>query len=312
MTSATAPGKIILFGEHAVVYGRPAIAVPVRQVQAMAEVSDLPGSGPGVVRLEAPDIGFSAWLRDTPHNHPLARVVRLTLQELRLTHLPAFHLRVTSSIPIAAGLGSGTAVSVAAIRAISQHFGTPLPPERVSALSFEIEKIHHGTPSGIDNTVIAYEQPVYYVRGQPLGAFDIPVSFPLLIIDSGRPSPTSVAVSRVRERWQREFERCESLFDAIGMTAENAIVAIESGRIEDLGPLMNHNQAMLESLGISTPILDRLIAVAREAGALGAKISGAGMGGSIIALAEPAYTEPVIRAARDAGAPRVLVTEIGP
>jgi len=164
--SASAPGKIILFGEHAVVYGQPAIAVPVTQVRARAIVTAEPRQPAGSVRIQAPIIGLEAWLAELLPEDPLASVARLVFAELGLSQPPALTIRVTSTIPVAAGLGSGAAVSVAIIRALSEFLGRRLPAERVSALAYEVEKLHHGTPSGIDNTVIAYARPVYFVRRQ--------------------------------------------------------------------------------------------------------------------------------------------------
>ena len=105
--SATAPGKIILFGEHAVVYGRPAIAVPVQQVRARVVVTARPRGQPGEVRVLAPDIGLDARLADLSENQPLAKVIRSVLSALGISFPPACTVRVTSTIPVAAGMGSG-------------------------------------------------------------------------------------------------------------------------------------------------------------------------------------------------------------
>jgi mevalonate kinase len=311
MTLASAPGKIILFGEHAVVYGRPAIAVPVRQVRATAEVIDLQQAAPSRIKLEAPDIRFSEWLHEAI-DHPIARIVQLCLRELGATDFPSLCVRVTSTIPIAAGLGSGAAVSVAVARALGKHLGHPFPPERLSALAYQVEQLHHGTPSGIDNTVVAFERPVYFVRGQPPSPFEIPTPFHIVIADSGQPSPTAVAVGQVRQRWQADCEREEALFDAIGQTTDKARSAIETGRIEEVGPLMDQNQVLLEALGVSTPALQGLLSAARATGARGAKLSGAGLGGNMIALVDPEQAEAVEAALKQAGAIRTIRTEVGP
>jgi mevalonate kinase len=149
--SASAPGKIILFGEHAVVYARPAIAVPVQQVRAKAIVTAEPHSAPGVVRLRAPDIRLDAALGDLPEEHPLAAAVwRRGCHE---THPPpSLPIQVTSSIPIAGEWARG-AVTWQSARLLSL-LGSPVSDEEVSSLAYEVEVIHHGTSSGIDNTVI--------------------------------------------------------------------------------------------------------------------------------------------------------------
>ena len=155
---SAAPGKAILFGEHAVVYGRPAIAVPVTEVVAVVTAESTPeGNG---LNLVAPDLKTSLSLSTAPENEPLALAARLTLIHLSVPE-PNASLIIRSTVPIASGLGSGTAVTTALIRALAALLGHTIPTADVSDLVFEVEKLHHGTPSGIDNTVIAYEQPIY-------------------------------------------------------------------------------------------------------------------------------------------------------
>ncbi len=312
MSFGDAPGKAILFGEHSVVYDRPAIAVPVRQIRASAKIEDIRGAAPGQVRIVAPQTGVDSWLETCDPGHPLARIVLLTLEELRTKDFPSIKIHITSSIPIAAGLGSGAAVSVAITRAICAHFHAELPLERQSVLAFEVEKLHHGTPSGIDNAVVTYDQPVYFVKGREPEPFHIANPFLLLIGDTGVESPTAEAVSLVRRRWQEDPHRLEALFDAIGDTARSGRAAIESGQTFDLGPLMNHNQSLLEAIGVSSAELNWLIQTARGAGALGAKLSGAGLGGNMIALVDHESVERVEIALRRGGARSVLLTEVAP
>jgi len=312
MTTASAPGKIILFGEHAVVYGRPAIAVPIRQVQARAEVEDLPGERPGRIRLEAPDIGRSLWLHEAGKDDPLARAVRLALDELAIDPPPPTLIRIDSTIPVASGLGSGAAVTIALLRALSAHWGRPLSDVRLSALAFEVERLHHGTPSGIDNTVIVYERPVYFRRGQPIEYITVAEPLHLVIAVSGQPSPTAVAVAKVRERWQADRGAVEALFDAIARLVEEARRALEGNTTASLGSLMDENHALLSRLGVSTPALDRLVGAARQAGAAGAKLSGGGLGGNIIAAADPGRAAAIERSLRLAGAVQTISTQVRP
>ncbi len=312
MTTASAPGKIILFGEHAVVYGRPAIAVPVRQVRAQAAVEDLPGESPGRIRLEAPDIGRSLWLPQAGSDDPLARAVRLVLEALGMRDPRPVRVRVTSSIPVASGLGSGAAVTVAIVRALSAHWEHPLPDETVSELAYEVEKIHHGTPSGIDNTVIVHQRPVYFQRGRPIQSLTVAQPLHLVIAISDQPSPTAVAVARVREHWESDPQAAEADFDAIGRLVDQARRALEEGPAARLGPLMDENHALLARMGVSTPALDRLVDAARCAGAYGAKLSGGGLGGNIIAACDPSRAEAIERALLEAGATQTITTQVNP
>lgn len=308
--SASAPGKVILFGEHAVVYGRPAIAVPVLQVRAKAIVNMDPRSAPGVVKLQAPDIGLETTLADLPEGHPLAAVLLKAATAMKLSHIPACTIKISSNIPIAGGMGSGAAVSVAILRAFSASLGHPLSDEQVSEISYEVEVIHHGTPSGIDNTVITYAKPVYFVKGRGIETLRVKRPFTLVIGDTGIQSPTSRVVSDVHKAWESAPAQFEGLFDAAGTIAAGARKAIEAGSVDALGPLMDENQALLYKMGVSSPELDKLIEVARSSGALGAKLSGAGRGGNMIALVTPETASKVAAMIADAGAVRTIVTEI--
>ncbi len=308
--AATAPGKIILFGEHAVVYGHPAIAVPVQQVHARAMLQARPFAAAGEMSIYAPDIDLETTPAQLPADHPLAAALRLTLEELNIQRIPACALRITSTIPMAAGLGSGAAVSVAIIRAWSAFLGHPLPAERVCALAYEVEKLHHGTPSGIDNTVITYEQPVYFTKGQPIERLQVARQFTIVIGDTGIVSPTAVAVGDVRKAWQKHKDHYEALFDAAGAMAGSARQAIENGAVELLGPLMDANHGVLVKMGVSCPELDALVTASRKAGAWGAKLSGGGRGGNMIALVSAEHAEHVSQALLAAGAVRTITTQV--
>ncbi|MBI4772418.1 MAG: mevalonate kinase [Chloroflexi bacterium] len=318
--TASAPGKVILFGEHAVVYGRPAIAAPVMGVQATASVTPNPAGG---IRLLAPDLGEDQPLAALPADHPLGTVIRAALAELYgrpggspshpgVSPLPDLLIRVTSEIPIASGLGSGAAIATAIVRALALSAGRPLADEEVSRLVYQSEKLYHGAPSGVDNTVIAFRRPVYFVRGQPLTALTVPVPFHLVIGDTGVASPTKLAVEAVRRAWEAGPARYEALFDEAEQLARAARGAIEGGEPQRLDPLMDHNHALPAEMGVSTPELERLVAAARAAGAGGAKLSGGGRGGNMIALVTETTAPAVTRALLAAGAPHALLTLVGP
>jgi mevalonate kinase len=298
---------VILFGEHAVVYGQPAIAVPVTQVRATATVETAPpGSGLAII---ASDLGESISLATAPQDEPLAAAARRTLTHL-LVPEPDTTLTISSTIPIASGLGSGAAVSAALVRALAGFLGHTLEPAQVSALVFEVERIHHGTPSGIDNTVVAYEQPVYFVRGRPAERLPVGAPFTLLIGDTGARSPTKHVVERVRQAQEHNPARYDALFDQIGDIANEARRAIEIGDVDGLGPLMDDNHELLIELRVSSSKLDELVEAARFGGAIGAKLSGAGQGGNMVALVEDDYVDEVTEALREAGAVRVICTRV--
>ncbi|MCA9981008.1 MAG: hypothetical protein KDD89_09245, partial [Anaerolineales bacterium] len=250
MTTASSPGKIILFGEHAVVYGQPAIAVPVSQVRATAVVEDAPHDG---VLLRARDLGLDVWLHEAAEVNPLAAAVR-SLQTRLDAPLSGLTITVTSNIPIASGLGSGAAIAAALIRALAQHIGRDdlTSNAAVSALTYEVERIHHGTPSGIDNTVVSYEQAVYFVRdlaqfapdvltklqqlrrtlpSPTLETFAVHTPLHILIANTGVPAPTKESVGDVRRQWLAEPSRFLSYFVSCGAIAEMARLAIGEGKL---------------------------------------------------------------------------------
>jgi len=294
-----------LFGEHAVVYARPAIAVPVFEVRAEAQIE----ASAGGVEIDAADIARQYALRDAPPDDPIATMITQTCARLGVEPRD-FAIRIRSTIPVARGLGSGAAVSVAVGRALARFFGRELARAEISALAYEVEKLHHGTPSGIDNTVIAFEQPVYFVRGKPIESFRVAQPFLIAIADTGVASPTKIAVGDVRRAWQADRAHYETLFDQIGAIARQARTAIERGDVDALGLLMNTNQALARELGVSSPEIETLVDAASRAGARGAKLSGAGRGGNVIVLVEEDNRERIERALIDAGAERVTVTEI--
>jgi mevalonate kinase len=308
--SASAPGKVILFGEHAVVYGQPAVAVPVVQVRAKAIVMADPTAPRGRVKIIAPNIGLEATLDSLTEDHPLAVLIHRGAQAMQVRHIPACNITITSTIPIASGMGSGAAVSVAVLRALAAWLGQQLTDEQISAVAYQAEQVYHGTPSGIDNTVITYARPVYFVRGKGTVMLAVKKPFTLVIGDTGLKSPTSAAVGDVHQAWQGQPKHFEAIFEAVGRIADAGRVAIEAGEVEALGPLMDENHGLLQQMGVSSIELDQLVAAARACGAMGAKLSGAGRGGSMLALARPDTAEAIAAGLMKAGAAGTIITEV--
>ncbi len=307
MTSASAPGKVILFGEHAVVHGRPALAVPVTQVHVDVEIRDSSRAG---IWLHAPGIYLHAELSKLPRTNALRTVIENVFRSLGMVAAPSLKVTVKSSIPVASGLGSGAAVAVAVTRALSSHLGYPLSDEQVNALAFEAEKLHHGTPSGIDNTVITYSRPVYFIKNQPIETFNVGSPFTIVIGDTGISAPTRESVGDVRKLWEADKAKWETVFNQIREIVQAAKNAIESGKWPKLGPLMDENHALLQQMTVSSPELDRLVLAAKTSGAIGAKLSGGGRGGNMIALVHDSDAEKVADALKAAGAKNSIITKI--
>jgi mevalonate kinase len=190
--------------------------------------------------------------------------------------------------------------------------------EEVNAFVFEIEKIHHGTPSGIDNTVVTYGKPVYFVKGQPIELLNVGCPFTILIGDTGIPAPTKESVGDVRHLWLNNKTYWETVFDKIGHVSYMARRTIEAGKTtlsnveawEILGELMNENHELLQELKVSSPELDKLVSVALKSGALGAKLSGGGRGGNMIALVEDDKAEAIASSLKEAGAKNTIITQV--
>lgn len=340
MTKASAPGKIILFGEHAVVYGQPALAVPIHQVHVAVEVSDSDRAG---IWVNAPNIRLHAEHSRLAPDDALAATISMVYSTLEIdfarrsssaeaSSLPSeetaspkgnssqkdarrviaggIEINVTSTIPLASGLGSGAAVSVAVIRALSTHLGYPIGDEQVNEIAYEVEKIHHGTPSGIDNTVVTYAKPIFFVKGQPIELLNVAKPFTIIIGDTGIPAPTKESVGDVRALWEQDKRKMEILFGVAGSLAKTARQAIEGGHPERLGALMNENQRVLTEMGVSSPELDKLVEASLNAGASGAKLSGGGRGGNMIALSTQKNAPTIVEALYAAGAKNVIVTEV--
>lgn len=308
-----APGKIILLGEHAVVYGRPALAIPLHDLQATARIEEAkPGQG---LVIEAQDLKQRFTLQDSSSDEPLAVAARLTLNHLKVDE-PDATLLVTSNIPVASGLGSGAAVTTALARALAAFFEQAIPQDELSVLVYEVEKIHHGTPSGIDNTVVVSGQPVYFKRRESdlplIETFHAGAPLHLLIADTGVASPTKIAVGDVRRRWQADPTTYNLVFDQIGRIVERGRQAIEDGAVHPLGPLMNQNQELLRKLGVSSTEIDSLVEAALSSGASGAKLSGGGRGGNVVVLIDPKTRQQVMTALDAAGATRLLEVTLHP
>jgi mevalonate kinase len=173
-----------------------------------------------------------------------------------------------------------------------------------------VEKLLHGTPSGVDNTVIAFNQPIVFKRGEIPIKLQTGVKLRFLIADSGMKSLTSQVVGVVRSNWEQDKAHFNILFQAIDQVVMSALEAFRSGDIQKIGSLMKENQGLLEQVGVSNPTLEKLISAANNNGAYGAKLSGAGMGGNIIALVPDDLIGYIQTSLLQAGAVRIFQTTL--
>lgn len=307
---SSAPSKIILLGEHSVVYGQPAIAVPISALKAFAEVSNgSAGTGLRIV-TQAVD-GFDVFVTslDAHSDNPFVTASKLLLSQFSIP-IPDAVITLRSDIPIASGLGSGAAITTALLRALAMVVDCQLSSDLLNDLVYETEKLFHGTPSGIDNTVIVYERPVYFVRNQPIEKLAISNAFTLLIGYTGISASTKVAVSDVRKLYDTDQDHFGTIFADIGKLVNDGRRSISNGDVHELGLIMNENHSYLQELTVSSPQLDKLVAAARGAGALGAKLSGGGRGGNMIALVNQETMDVVTAALLAAGAVHVYQTTV--
>lgn len=307
ITTTRACGKIILFGEHAVVYHQPAIAIPLQAISAeVVAFANEPGTG---FRIIVPQTRreFRFLPPQEGSENGLIYTARLVLKYLQAEE-PDLTLSLSSTIPQKSGFGSGAAVSIALARALSEVLGQPLDPNVINDMVYEVEKMHHGTPSGIDNTVIAFERPLFFVKGQPNEFVQIKGRMELLVATLPHSTPTKVTVSDVRYLNEKHPRRVKRIFNRIGDITQQARQALETGHISGLGPLMNENHKLLKRLTVSDSMTDKMCRAALRAGALGAKLSGGGRGGNVIALITPETRGDVHNALLKYGAVRVIYT----
>jgi mevalonate kinase len=284
---AFASGKAILFGEHAVLHGEPAVAAGLDR-GAHAQVT--PAAQPSL-RVGGGTVGAEA---DRALEALLARIGS-----------PPVHVSVDLSLPPGCGLGASAAIGVAIARALLPNS----EPRLVIAAAMEWERIFHGNPSGIDVWAAALGGCIAYVRGSDPTPIHLPRPLHLAIALAGPPASTRQMVDQVAALDAAHPDRTRRIFRRIGAITEEAKRSLGSGRVADLGPLLDENQRLLVDLEVSTPDLDRACAVARSAGALGAKLTGAGGGGSVLALVEE-DAAPVLEAWHAVGIPG-FATRVG-
>lgn len=284
---ASAPGKIILFGEHFVVKGYRAIATST-SLRARVSVEEI--REPGIV-IESENLNIKGSLNlNLEGNVP--RELLVYVEILRALRERGFNMiphraRLKSSMPISAGLGSSASTSVAYALAYTALHGDPLKGRDLLEVSLEGEKVAHGRPSGIDNTIATLGGTIVYRRGEePLKVeVNIPEGYTFLIADTGVKRSTREAVEHALKLAESLWKIASLIYEAADKIVEEALKALKTGDVKTLGPLMYVNHGLLNAIGVSHEKLDAIVYEARKHGALGAKLTGAGWGGCAIILA---------------------------
>ena len=264
MTQGRAPGKVILLGEHSVVYGHPALAasIPRYVTVDVAPAAEMRIELPGGIQTPFPLLAAAAAMaRDAGFSGP-------------------FHVRLQSAIPLGSGLGSSAALGVALARALRPG----CPPKEAAALAMRIERVLHGAPSGVDPAACAYEGAIFYTRGDPPKVEPVRGSAWIAVALSGIARGTHSTVLPLAER-RRADPRIDPVLARLGTLAREGRELFERGDLAPLGTAFDAAHAALRDLGVSCPELEETVANLRREGALGAKLTGAGGGGAAIGLA---------------------------
>ena len=275
-------GKVILFNEHFVVYGLPAIASAI---------------GARTTALVEPEAGSGVELKDERPESPGYKAEKLEQQReslnlmLKFMNIDTQHhkYRITlgGDLLAASGVGASAASCAAIARAFSDELNLNYSDEKVNEIAFEGEKGYHGTPSGIDNTAATYGGLIWYRRegsSQLMERMRLRGPVEIVMGNTGKVADTKAVVGGVKERKEKDPEKYERLFKNADQLARDARKYLDAFDLEKVGVCMNENHTLLQEIGVSSPELDALVGVARDAGALGAKLTGTGRGGYMVAL----------------------------
>ncbi len=297
---ASAPAKVILVGEHFVVKGSRAVAASIG-LRVRVKVRSLPSWPSRIVSLP---LNAEARLSEdgSISGSEVFKQVPVIISELTRIgfSIEPFEAFIESDIPPAAGLGSSAATSAALALALTALHGDPLSPKELSKVTYQAEKVVHGKPSGIDNTIVTFGGGVIYRRGEePLRVeVKLPPETSLVVAHTGKGRITGEIVARVLQNAEALWPAASLLYDAADKLVDIVMDAMAKGDAQLLGRAFNLAHGMLSALGASTIEIEVLVHKARMAGALGAKLTGAGGGGCIIALAEQSRLTRVLNELR--------------
>ena len=299
----TATGKIILMGEHAVVYGEPAIAFPFggTQVRATLTLSE---------ENKLTSVYHEGALSDVPES--LTNIQQLTNKLQKHLATPNFHLTIESSIPAERGMGSSAAVAVAITRAFFNWQVQKLTQDELLHWVDFSEAIAHGNPSGIDAAATSGDSPIYFKRDFPFEAFPLNIDAYLLVADTGIKGQTRSAVRSVADLMEKHPEEISGIVHQIGQLTKQAKTAIMNNQAPLLGQLMTQAQEKLHQLKVSNEMLDDLVTIALNQGALGAKLTGGGRGGCLLVLTDTKeQAQQIIQAFKTYGVKDVWLQGLG-
>jgi len=306
--TASAPAKVILFGEHFVVYGEPAIVMAIdRRVYAEAELRK-----DKRLCLRSVNLNLAGYFENGVFQveQGSAKEAKSKFDPLKLVVEKVFEIygesvgldvEVNSTVPVAAGLGSSAAVAASVTAAVGALLKVKMSKEAVFRISYEAEKIVHGTPSEVDPSISTFGGALLFQMDTGFKPLDVKADVPLVIGYTGVERSARVQVAKVRDIRNKYSGVSDHMMKAAREIVLKALDALRDGDLGTLGDLMNINHALLCGLGVSDESLEWLINAARKAGALGAKLTGAGGGGCMIALAENERLKQVLEAIQRAG-----------
>lgn len=278
VVTSTAHSKIILIGEHAVVYGHPAIAIPF-PLEVQATVKEKPGE-----MMFAFNHDYGPVIGAQKHMQGLAECVKATLQYLGKP-LEGISIAIHSVIPVARGLGASAAIAVAVVRSLFSFYRRTASDQEILELAQISEVYAHGNPSGIDLAAVVSDTPIWFQKEGGAVPFKIHPPLHIVVADTGERSDTLTAVQSVKEKLRLEPEVVRKSMELIAELAETGKTALANGNPHLFGEVLNLNHSELKKLGVSNASLDNLTDRARNTGALGAKMTGSGQGGCMIAIA---------------------------
>lgn len=307
----SAHGKAILLGEHAVVYGAPALAIPVPQLTATASAALLEREPSGVDEIAFTLTGPGSAPVVTQATNGLRQLVAEFKELTGVDGHPAIDILVDCMVPPGRGLGSSAACARAVVLALANLFNRKLDARMVFDLVQASETVAHGKSSGVDAAATGLPYSILFSDGT---ARQLRICFDglFVIADSGTAGRTKDAVELLRDRFDRTPGAREDFVHRVSSLAIAAVRDLGDSRASDFGARLTANHKLLAEAGLSTDLIDDLVETALTAGALGAKISGGGLGGCMIALArEPHRAQVLARRLRAAGAARTWVVPVG-